>query len=1142
MVESWLFAFLVGAIRIAVMTQVTLVTGSAGAGKTRRLLDDYRDALEQARLERRPNSVLWLTPTRRIQRWVTQQLLARFGKACFVPNVLTFDRFAEGILEAAGRPASPMSPVMKRLLLRRIAAEFLNDGELQHFRSIAGTTGFLDVVSNFISELKREEIWPDKFVQACKERRSAFARRDLELGLIYERYQQLLEQQNWYDNEGRFWLARDLLGKGQREPFEDVRFLAVDGFADFTQTQYEILGFLAQWIDKVEISLPVETPLVRTDLFSKSDAAINRIKKHLRDGTKWQIDRLSTDDSAKSVSKAASAVRQSWCPAVRVVADRLFSNPRFGEVSSDADGLEIIAATGQNGEWESVALRIKQMLSANPISTNRVKPQEIVIGMRSLADDGPRLRDYLASAGLPVWCEAESPLNASPVVKMVLNLLQLELDDWPFERLMHVLDSTFFQPNWPEYAGGRAVRAAASVMRNLSLFRERELILRVVNRYAKDSISDDSRLDSLNKQARLAAPLLHRLSRTFDRLRRSHTLNDWADVLATITDELDFAPTGSSTSEATPESDIDLLQRILRTAAEADQKISGESRPRSFPLTEFASEFRDLLSHETIDAPPEPGGVIRILSVEQIRNLDVPYLFLLGLTENSFPMNRTDDCLFSEAERQDFNERGVPLKHRSSHHVDEMSLFYSVVTRARRGLTLCFPEVNSKGQPVFASPYVSALTSLFAPQSVKRSHEGQLDPVPSVDRTLTATDLRLSAMDLAIQGKPGLYRAVMELDPLRKASWNSLAACDVADHRFHQHGFTTYEGNLSNPQNRLLLGQRFSSYHQFSATELESYARCPFQFWLSNVLKVGAVESPEEGTDFAGRGTMLHEVLARLLVEGMSSDPKELSLRFRELIVELLKRNFPETDLQQALIDAEREILYRWADAFGEQHSDYQQQVDNVLKDRSSLDPEIAFGRLPDAPETSTKVHPPIRFGSTERFVDVRGRIDRIDIGKSEGRPAFVVVDYKSGMRPSTKEDDFTSGRSIQLALYLLAVKRLGLVGTDAVPFQMGYWALKETGFKPEFTRAKFVTISPDKIQWLEQVMENLLPQLADEIREGRFIVENADQHCTGRCVYRTVCRVNQIRPLAEQLGKQSATRPDPSLTTTKEELDPRSI
>ena len=1124
------------------MSHVTIVTGCAGAGKTAKLLETYRTALERGRSERRPATALWLTPTHRIQKCVSQQVANLCGAVSFAPHVLTFDRFAVRILEAAGRPAAPISPVMKRLLIRRIAASLQEQGELRYFRPIVGTTGFFDVISSFISELKREEIWPETFIEACQQRSSSFARRDLEVGLIYSRYQQHLGEQNWYDNEGRFWLARTALSDGVRGPFVDVRTLIVDGFADFTQTQYEILGYLASWIDEIFISLPTEHPMTRNDLFAKPQIAISRIQEQLPANATYRLERLPS-----SLSNMASVSPQqipfSCLQSVRIIAERLFANPRLVKLSSNFDGLEIIEAIGPVAEWEAVARRIKALLNRGKQQQSRpshsartetiTQPEDIFIGLRSISDEGPRLCQYLAAAGLPVWCEAESPFTSSPIVRAVLSLLQLELEDWPFERLLAFLDSYFFHPDWPELESGRAIRAVAASLRHLRIDSGRDVMLRAVGRYLIDieNIPTVQR-DSFAEKARLAAPLLTRLSKTLERLRRSHSLNDWADVMATLSDDLGWKRRIDAASDelTSHESrDLDLLQRILRTAAEADQKLVPSGQARSLSLADFASELRDLLSHETLNSETERGGCIRILGVEQIRNLEIPHLFLIGLTENSFPTTPTDDCLFSESERRDFISLGVALRHRSGHHADEMFLFYSVVTRARKTLTLSYPAVNSKGQPVFPSPYVTALKSLFGRDSLKETREGQLNPVPTVDRAITPTDLRLSAMSQAREGHPELFRAVLDLDSLRKRAFNTLAACEVASHRFQERGFTKYEGHLELPQNMVGLRHRFGLHHQFSATELESYARCSFQFWLSTVLKVGAVEAPEEGTDYAARGTLLHEVLAKLLIEGTLADPDALRNRFCQLVDIQLDRQVPATELQRALIKIERKILKQWADAFVEQQFEYHERVDEVIKETQSLAPEIPFGRLPEVTSATLQSHPAIEFGQGDNRVILRGRIDRVDVGSFEGHPAYLVIDYKTGQRPSLKNDDLISGRSIQLALYLLAVKRLGLVTHDAVPYQMGFWALRDTGFKPGMGRSKLEPLDATVIKSLEILLDDLLPRMAEGIRSGNFVVENNDPNCTGRCLYRTVCRVNQLRPLAESLEKRSPSPTDPT-------------
>ena len=1187
------------------MSQVTIISGSSGAGKTGKLLDIYRVALERARSQQRPGTTLWLTPNRRIQRAISQQVAARSPAGCFAPNILTFDLFAQKILDAAGRSASLISPVMKRLLLRRIAGTLQEQGELRYFKPIAGTAGFLDVISSFISELKREEIWPETFVEVCQQRTSAFARRDLEIGLIYARYQQHLTEQNWFDHEGRFWLARTALSEGIRGPFAGVETLVVDGFADFTQTQYEILGYLAGGIEKIWISLSLEQPLIRPELFSKPQIAIARIQAHLPASAVFAVEKLSVEQLGAitksnaidtlvpqaGLSKSATAFTASAlgstaavvarppvvagppvgdahltgstgadpspadsttdpitgsdrAPAVRVIAERLFSNPRFLQPSMDASGLEVIATTGALGEWEAVAHRIKRMLSTGltPRSSHAVHakmptpiaPQGIVIGLRTVGDEGLRLSAYLKSAGLPVWCDAAFPFTSSPIVRALMQLMQLELEDWPFERLLAVLDSNFFQPAWPEWQQGQGVRAAAAALRHLRLNSDRELLLRVLARHAAETDSlSEGRRDSLAESARLAAPLLQRLSRSLERLRRPQTLLAWANILSSLGEDLGWAKqtTGDHPELAARDTeDLELLQRIVRTAAEADQKLAGAGQPQKWTLAEFTAELHDLFSHESFRAEPEPSGCIRILGIDQIRNLDVPHLFLMGLTENSFPSGRADDCLFSESERCDLISRGVALSHRSGHHADEMFLFYSVVTRARHSLTLSYPAVNSKGQPVFPSPYVTAVTTLFTPEGLVITHEGKLSPVPATDGALTATDLRLAAMIEARQGRPELFRALLELEPLRRTAWNTLAACQVTHRRFHERGFTPYEGLLTLPQNLDGLRQRFGAQHQFSATELEGYARCPFQFWLSTVLRIGTVESPEEETDHAGRGILLHEVLASLLKEGVLSDTGSLQTRFGELVQAQLNRQVPETELQRALVRIERIVLDQWGEAFVNQQEKYHLEYASVLRRTHSLDPEIPFGKLPGSAMVSEDYHPPIQFGRGETAVNLRGRIDRVDVGKFEGHPAYVVIDYKTGKPPVVKHAELITGRSIQLVIYLLSINRLGLAGPNAVPFQMGFWGLKEKGFAIGTGGKTFEALDAPYVQALETILDEVLPRMAEGIRSGRFVVENEDTHCTGRCVYRTVCRVNQLRPLADQLGKKTPPPIDPTL------------
>ena len=95
------------------------------------------------------------------------------------------------------------------------------------------------------------------------------------------------------------------------------------------------------------------------------------------------------------------------------------------------------------------------------------------------------------------------------------------------------------------------------------------------------------------------------------------------------------------------------------------------------------------------------------------------------------------------------------------------------------------------------------------------------------------------------------------------------------------------------------------------------------------------------------------------------------------------------------------------------------------------------------------------------------------------------------------------------------------LTDRNPVPWQGGYWYLKDNGFKPrqalKMYKADKESLVPEP-QWekIRQGLRGTVVALVRGIRSGEFPVCNTDQQCTGRCPYRTICRINQVRSLGK--------------------------
>ncbi|MGC1276479.1 MAG: PD-(D/E)XK nuclease family protein [Planctomycetaceae bacterium] len=1100
------------------MAHVELICGPAGSGKTARVLSAFRHEVVARQAEDRIGTALWITPSKRSRATVLRSLLAADLRVCFSPQVVTFDEFAEHLLGTASEAIQPLSGIAKRRLLRELIDDLSRRGKLKYFGKVADTPGFLDLCEAFISELKREEVWPEDFEKACRQADpgdgNASNPKYRELTLIYGTYQQRLHaagtQQidhdgisGLYDGEGRFWSARTLMKQGHRGPYGDLTLIVVDGFTDFTRTQYEMLAGLAGWAERMFVTLSLDRADGRGELFTKSTAALAELQSALVDhdpDTVW----LSLPDRAKAT-------------VVGHLASHLFDNPREVPRSGDATGLAVLSCVRPAGEIETVAKRVKRLL------VDGTPPDDVVVAFRTLDGIADFVRSTFSAAGIPAAVDVGPAITSTGAVRFLFALLDLERDDWAYPQLTGVLNSVLLQPDWPSIANGAAARAVSTKLRAFDLDGGREIILSALSRRLERADDDP--------QLAIALETLRRLSDELAPLRRRAVFSDWVGRLLHIASVLHIVPDDVTRDDvnALAANEFRGWQAFVRLLEESQKaKALTDGPAREIGLVEFRRQIAELLTGQRLKCEVREAGRVRVLSADQVRNLDVPHLFLCGLSESVFPQSHGDDCLYGDAERLRLRDHGVPLSHRARRSREEMLLFYGVVTRARQSLTLSYPSVNDGGEPLYPSPYVTAVLDLFLPEALQAEHCGRLDPVPAAQgECITASDLRVLATREALAGRAGLFATVASRSDFAETARNVAAAAEMATARFRTRGLTTYEGVLSDPRNLKRLRRRFGAQHEFSATELETYAANPFRYFLQYVLCLDPLVDPGPGTDLARRGRDLHAALAAMHRRQASCATDETAA---ELLVEELRREIEalfapggDSPLRRALRQIERDVLTKRADRYGVQWNGYLKAL--VASWDGPPTParfEVPFGNMVDEDGHAIEpVNARVEFGTKADSVRVRGQIDRIDVGRCDGRDVFNVIDYKLTKSPGRFEpEDLELGRSLQLAIYAAAARRLGLV--DAELFQLGFWSLDGKGFVCGFKGRMngIPSLDSEQVAWLEETLDRVVPQLAESIRSGRFPVVPDDPGEQFNADAAAVARLGQFRSVAERLGK----------------------
>jgi RecB family exonuclease len=269
--------------------------------------------------------------------------------------------------------------------------------------------------------------------------------------------------------------------------------------------------------------------------------------------------------------------------------------------------------------------------------------------------------------------------------------------------------------------------------------------------------------------------------------------------------------------------------------------------------------------------------------------------------------------------------------------------------------------------------------------------------------------------------------------------------------------FGEFDGNLAG----LEAWQGPDLQRTLSPTSLETYASCGFHFFLGSVLRLRAIDEPEESQTMnaADRGTLVHETLERFFKEQHSRGRPELGERWtsadRDRLLEMFEEEWDKLRLRgrtglDVFSDYDRGILRADLATFLDRDSDYR----------------IEEGVVPAAFEPKMT---PARVGELQ----LSGRIDRID-RSPDGRRA-IVIDYKTGSSStfeSKPEDPFKGGTKLQLPVYSLAV-------SDAEVVQALYWFI---GRRSDFSQVQYEG-TPENRDRFEQTLEAILAGM----RAGSF-------------------------------------------------------
>jgi len=466
-------------------------------------------------------------------------------------------------------------------------------------------------------------------------------------------------------------------------------------------------------------------------------------------------------------------------------------------------------------------------------------------------------------------------------------------------------------------------------------------------------------------------------------------------------------------------------------------------------------------------AAAEQPGHVQVTEAHRLRSRRFDAVIVGGLNAGDFSAEGRSSAAAEIAGRLFGTER-------PSEQALERLLFYDVCTRARRELVLTRQTADSEGNAKRASVFWEEALDLY--------RRPDADAASDEEDGLLADTVRLSDLDRAAPAlTPG--RAVLRA----QAASGGLAGCDAAVAEAGARARARH-GTLRDADLLADLAAR----DEFSATELELYARCPYRWFFERAVRPHALDV---ALDARTHGSLAHQALAEFyagLPEALGT-PRVTAGTVSaalELAGRVFDRVAASADTPQAVTLAEQDDLAHTR----------RRVLDLVASDAVFL-PGLAPERVELRFGTLDPVHPdPASAGAVDLggFL-LRGSVDRIDGGDA----GLAVIDYKSGEVP--KGADLLPDRHLQIGLYAAVATRLlgrpvvaGLYRSLKSGASRGFW-LKDA-VAPDGLTSTDAVAEPADVDRLISASVDLARDAADGIRAGEIPARPASAKACTYC------------------------------------------
>ena len=766
---------------------------------------------------------------------------------------------------------------------------------------------------------------------------------------------------------------------------------------------------------------------------------------------------------------------------------------------------KIMNAFGIHDEVAVVAKEILRLVADDGMTFN-----EMGVVARSLDAYGPPIKEIFHQHQIPLTGVIEEPLVQFPLTKAVILLLNLPAKDYLRTHVIDLLSSPYFQfessglekipprPDmWDLATRELAICKGIQGWRRLESYTTRDLIL------SQASNDDEPRVTKIAAvQIRYLANVFNDLSSDLETLPPQAPWSHYADACKQLLKK--YLGISGNCELKLEDSEALAGAEVL---AVLDRLAGLDVVQANVPLADFSQTLQHWLERSTVAVPPLNAAGVAVLNATAARGQPFRALFILGLNEGVFPRTIREDAFLRDRDRETLErDLGFKVNAKLAGFDEEKLVFTLLVNAARERLYCLFQRADESGRALAPSWYLTELRRALQSHTEHHLEESTISR-SIVDKIKThpfdRDDLLLPeelAVRLSLDNRdPTTLIEAFDLSPsLYKQGRQVVERLDLTSAALD--AFDGVVGPLSDYW-------RHFSQRGLSPTALETYGRCPFQFFARTILGLERLQRPEEimGPSPAEFGELGHLILKSIYQEFVHRDyfagKAAAAADIESTLKTVAQRAFAEYAsktpvgyplaweiLQESLTELLRQVLVR------------------------DLEEISVSGYTPVAFETDVKERLGPAWPEPLTGQTIRGRMDRIDRDRTRNRLRVIDYKFKFGVSSTAQDKDLyraaLRGEKLQPPFYFLLGKRLAAqdnIEGSAPEVEATFYYIAPRWSDGPLVSASF---APEGLEGqMGEAIRSTISYFARGIQQGRFFIQPGD-YCR-HCDVAEICRKN---------------------------------